>query len=98
MKQLQQLPEATGQCGACLHWQRRGGTLLPASMGCRAFEQEQPEHTAALLAVVAVERASRGGCPVCRPLPNEPDSYISQDLPLSPVPPTSITRLVKDQT
>ena len=78
------LPGATGQCCRCQHWQRRGGTLAPAAMGCRAFEREQPERTAALLAAVAVERSSRGGCPVCEPLPDEPDSFIARDLPLVP--------------
>jgi hypothetical protein len=53
-------------------------------MGCRAFEREQPERTAALLAAVAVERSSRGICPVCEPLPDEPDSFIARDLPLVP--------------
>ncbi len=81
---VMQLPGASGQCGTCRHWQRRGGTLLPATMGCRAFEQEQPGRTAALLAAIAVERASCGGCPVCEPLPNEPGSFLAQDLPLAP--------------
>jgi hypothetical protein len=65
---------------------RRGGTLLPAIMGCRAFEREQPRRTAALLAAVAVEQVSRSGCPVREPLPNELDSCIAQDLPLEPAP------------
>ncbi|NML17051.1 hypothetical protein [Azohydromonas caseinilytica] len=90
------LPGATGQCCRCQHWQRRGGTLAPAAMGCRAFEREQPERTAALLATVAVERSSRGVCPVCEPLPDEPDSFIARDLPLvsaSALPSTDIERL-----
>ncbi|WP_157119321.1 hypothetical protein [Azohydromonas lata] len=90
------LPGATGQCCRCQHWQRRGGTLLPAAMGCRAFECEQPGRTAALLAAVAVERSSRGVCPVCYPLPDEPDSFIARDLPL--VPAFALTNAAKEQT
>lgn len=85
------LPGAAGQCCRCQHWQRRGGTLAPAAMGCRAFEREQPGRTAVLLAAVAVERSSRGGCPVCEPLPDGPDSFIARDLPLEPGPASSFT-------
>ena len=92
------LPGASGQCSRCGHWQRRGGTLLPATLGCRAFEREQPERTAALLAAVAVERSSRGGCPVCEPLPDEPDAYIAQDLPFATASEPAISTLPEEPT
>lgn len=76
------LQGAVGQCSTCSLRQRRGGTLLQATLGCRAFEAEQPERTGALLATVAVDLAREGRCPVCMPLVNEPDSYLAEDLPL----------------
>lgn len=72
---------AQGQCATCQHWQRRGGTVLTATVGCRAFEDELPPRAAALVTCIALDWARSSACPVCKPLVVEPDSYLALDLP-----------------
>ena len=76
------------QCTGCQHWQRRGGVVLPATIGCVALEDE-PGLTVRVAAIVtraAQLLAARGQCPAFSPWPLQPDAYRAEDLPVDDVP------------
>lgn len=79
-------PQAQGQCATCQHCQRRGGTVLLATVGCLTFEDELPPRTAALVTFIALEWARSSACPACEPLVNKPDFHLALDLPTALAP------------
>ena len=70
------------QCATCQHWQRRGGVILPASVGCVALESEAAgPRLAAIVIAMARQLAARNQCPAFSPWPLQPDAYRAEDLP-----------------
>lgn len=69
------------QCEQCSLKQRRGGTILPATVGCVALEHEGlGVRATALLQALAPLLAAHGACPLHLPFEDHPDAYRSQDL------------------
>ena len=70
------------QCGTCQHYQRRGGIVLPATMECTAFDDEQIGPRTRLVTIAwARSLAQRNQCPVYSAWEIREDAYYSQDLP-----------------
>ena len=68
------------QCGDCIHWQTRGGTVLPRNWKCTALEGESSERMAAVVTAMAQILAKSGQCPSFETLHQHVDGYVSLDL------------------